>query len=209
MKLNRKFFVRGRSKHERVRTKIHIYFRRKRLECFFLYNGRVELEKYSPAGEDFLMCVEVENFPESVREYANDFDADEHAAMWIEARGKVNGVPDSIRELIKDAEAIQKMLNKLADTLVKDENNKENLEELKQYKENYYYSVEDIAEQLIELSNLDMPEDLKEELKAALYYLKAVAENKYNNDYFRVLYNVLLVITGNETFRSERKILCH
>lgn len=209
MKLNRKFFVRRRSKHERVRTKIHIYFRRKRLECFFLYNGRVELEKYSPAGEDFLMCVEVENFPESVREYANDFDADEHAAMWIEARGKVNGVPDSIRELIKDAEAIQKMLNKLADTLVKDENNKENLEELKQYKENYYYSVEDIAEQLIELSNLDMPEDLKEELKAALYYLKAVAENKYNNDYFRVLYNVLLVITGNETFRSERKILCH
>lgn len=209
MKLNRKFFVWGRSKHERVRTKIHIYFRRKRLECFFLYNGRVELEKYSPAGEDFLMCVEVENFPESVREYANDFDADEHAAMWIEARGKVNGVPDSIRELIKDAEAIQKMLNKLADTLVKDENNKENLEELKQYKENYYYSVEDIAEQLIELSNLDMPEDLKEELKAALYYLKAVAENKYNNDYFRVLYNVLLVITGNETFRSERKILCH
>lgn len=163
-------------------------------------DGRVELEKYSPAGEDFLMCVEVENFPESVREYANDFDADEHAAMWIEARGKVNGVPDSIRELIKDAEAIQKMLNKLADTLVKDENNKENLEELKQHKENYYYSVEDIAEQLIELSNLDIPEDLKEELKAALYYLKAVAENKYNNDYFRVLYNVLLVITGNETF---------
>ncbi len=163
-------------------------------------DGRVELEKYSPAGEDFLMCVEVENFPESVREYANDFDADEHAAMWIEARGKVNGVPDSIRELIKDAEAIQKMLNKLADTLVKDENNKENLEELKQYKKNYYYSVEDIAEQLIKLSNLDMLEDLKEELKAALYYLKAVAKNKYNNDYFRVLYNVLLVITGNETF---------
>lgn len=168
-------------------------------------DGRVELEKYSPAGEDFLMCVEVENFPESVREYANDFDADEHAAMWIEARGKANGVPDSIRELIKDAEAIQKMLNKLADTLVKDENNKENLEELKQYKENYYYSVEDIAEQLIELSNLDMPEDLKEELKAALYYLKAVAENKYNNDYFRVLYNVLLVITEMECFNYDVK----
>lgn len=142
--------------------------------------------------------VEVENFPESVREYANNFDADEHAEMWIEARGRVNGVPNSIRELIEDAEEIQEMLNELADTLVKDENNKENLEELKQYKENYYYSVEDIAEQLIELSNLDMPEDLKEELKAALYYLKAVAENKYNNDYFRVLYNVLLVITGNE-----------
>lgn len=74
------------------------------------------------------------------------------------------------------------------------------MEELKQYKENSCYNTEDIAEQLIELSNLDIPEDLKEELKAALYYLKAVAKNKYNNDYFRVLYNVLLVITGNETF---------
>lgn len=88
-------------------------------------DGRVELEKYSPAGEDFLMCIEVENFPESVREYANYFDADEHAEMWIEARGRVKGVPNSIRELIDDAESIQKMLNKLSDTLAKDGNNKE------------------------------------------------------------------------------------
>ena len=87
-------------------------------------DGRVELETYSPAGENFLMCVEVENFPESVREYANDFDADEHTEMWIEARGRVAGVPNSIRELIEDAEAIKEMLNELADTLVKDENNK-------------------------------------------------------------------------------------
>ncbi len=74
------------------------------------------------------------------------------------------------------------------------------MEELKQYKENSYYNTEDIAEQLIELSNLDMSEDLKEELETALYNLKAMAQNKYNNDCFRVLYNVLLVITGNETF---------
>lgn len=74
------------------------------------------------------------------------------------------------------------------------------MEELKQYKENAYYSVEDIAEQLIELSNLDMSEELKEELENALYYLKSAARNKYNNDYFRVLYNVLLVIAGMEVF---------
>ena len=80
-------------------------------------DGRVELEKYSPAGEDFLICVEIENFPESVRMYANDFDADEHAEMWIEARGRVKGIPESIRELIDDAEGIQKMLNELADAL--------------------------------------------------------------------------------------------
>ena len=80
-------------------------------------DGRVEVQKYSPAGEDFLVCVEVENFPESVREYANDFDADEYAEMWIEARGRVNGVPNSVRELIDDAEEIKKMLNELADVL--------------------------------------------------------------------------------------------
>lgn len=80
-------------------------------------DGRVELQKYSPAGEDFSIIVEVEDFTESVRKYANDFDADEHAEMWIEARGEVNGVPESIRELIEDAEAIQEMLDGLADAL--------------------------------------------------------------------------------------------
>ena len=74
------------------------------------------------------------------------------------------------------------------------------MEELKRYRTNSYYSIEDIAEQLIELSNLDMPEDLKEELKVALDHLKAMAANEYNKDCFRVLYNVLLVITGMEVF---------
>lgn len=162
-------------------------------------DGRVELEKYSPAGEDFLMCVEVENFPESVREYANDFDADEHAAMWIEARGRVRDVPNSIRELIEDAEAIQEMLNELVDAL-EEKNIGNNIEELKQYRENSCYDTNDISESLIELSNLELSEKLKTELDDALFNLKAMAENPYNKDYYRVLYNVLLVITGNETF---------
>lgn len=37
-------------------------------------DGRVELETYSPAGEDFCICVEVENFPEAVMKYWEDFD---------------------------------------------------------------------------------------------------------------------------------------
>lgn len=74
------------------------------------------------------------------------------------------------------------------------------MNELKQYKENSYYHIEDIAEQLIELSNLGMSEELKEELENALSYLQSAAQNPYNKDYYRVLYNVLLVITGNETF---------
>lgn len=165
----------------------------------YINDGRVELEKYSPAGEDFSMCVEVQNFPESVREYANDFDADEHAEMWIEARGRVSGVPESIRELIDDAEAIQEMLNELADAL-DGKRQENNIEELKQYRENSYYDTDDISESLIELSNLEHTEELKKELKNALCWLESAAQNKYDKDYFRVLYNVLLVITNNETF---------
>ena len=79
---------------------------------------RVELEWYSPAGEDFVMCVLVENFPEAVAEYAADFDIDEHIAMWIEAKHNgVSGVP-SARELVHDAEDIDKYLQELAAALM-------------------------------------------------------------------------------------------
>ena len=74
------------------------------------------------------------------------------------------------------------------------------MKDLKKYIENSSYCVEDIAEQLIKLSNLESSEELKRELEDGLYFLKAAAENKYNSNYFRVLYNVLLVITGNECF---------
>lgn len=80
-------------------------------------DGRVEIEKYSPAGEDFSICVEVENFPEAVAECAAGFNIDEHIAMWIEAkRHGVKGVP-STRELVHDAEDIDKMLQEFAAAL--------------------------------------------------------------------------------------------
>ncbi len=42
------------------------------------------------------------------------------------------------------------------------------MEELKQYRENSYYDIEDVVEQLIELSNLERSEELKQELKNGL-----------------------------------------
>ena len=72
------------------------------------------------------------------------------------------------------------------------------MEELRKYKENSYYDVEDITEQLIELSNLEISDELKDDLNNALYQLKDCARNKYNSDFFRTLYNVLLVIAGME-----------
>lgn len=81
-----------------------------------------EFIQNSPAGEDFFFDIsasDVHNAGDMVREirsYANDFDAEEHAKMWIEAQGKVSGVPD-VKTLVKDADAIELMLNKLASAM--------------------------------------------------------------------------------------------
>lgn len=79
-------------------------------------DGSIELEKYSPAGEDFSICVGAENFVGNVKEYAASFDQEEHIEMWVLARHTVSGVP-SIKELVKDAEDIDKMLKELAEAL--------------------------------------------------------------------------------------------
>lgn len=80
-------------------------------------DGNIELEKYSPAGEDFIITVGAEKFVENVKEYAAHFDQEEHIEMRVEARrNKVSGVP-SIKELVKDAEDIDAMLKELAEAL--------------------------------------------------------------------------------------------
>jgi hypothetical protein len=80
-------------------------------------DGYVELGKHSPAGEDFWFVADKKDFVESVREYAAYFSPDEHIEMWIQARNSgVRGVP-STRELVKDAEDIDKMLRELARAL--------------------------------------------------------------------------------------------
>lgn len=83
-----------------------------------IYDGWVELEKYSPCGEDFVMAINFDSenqdgsFMKNLKEYMEDYDPDEHAELWIGGRGK-NGVPSSIRELIEDAEAIGEMIKEL------------------------------------------------------------------------------------------------
>lgn len=73
------------------------------------------------------------------------------------------------------------------------------LENLKQFHHASYYDCNDIAEKLLELAGLDDSNgELGEELLDALYQIKAIAENPYNSDYYRVLYNVLLKIAGME-----------
>ncbi len=89
--------------------------------CYCNERNYVELEKYSPAGEDFSMIIDfddnpIDSFMENLKEYANDFDIDEHVEMWIPERGK-GGCPRSISELLEDAEAIIDMIVELYETL--------------------------------------------------------------------------------------------
>ena len=78
----------------------------------------IELEKYSPAGEDFIFSVtDLSNIPGAVPEYADGFDTDEHIEMWILARRSgVSGIPTAA-ELVEDARDIKNMLMELADAL--------------------------------------------------------------------------------------------
>ena len=87
-------------------------------------DNEIEIENWSPAGENIVEYLDKTiDIPSQMQNIADNFDADEHAEMWIEHRGK-NGVPGSIRVLLNDADAIQEMYNKLAHSLKFGGNNK-------------------------------------------------------------------------------------
>lgn len=77
----------------------------------------IELRKFSPLGEDFVFSVDADKFIEGVREYRQDFDPDEHAVMWFNAKDKVPGVPQNLQDLLNDANAIDEMIDDLAGEL--------------------------------------------------------------------------------------------
>lgn len=76
-------------------------------------DGSMELEQSSPAGEDIVFALEGRDIPKEMREYAANFDVDEHVGLHAANRGK-NGCPKTFRELVHNAEEVQSMLNKLA-----------------------------------------------------------------------------------------------
>ena len=67
----------------------------------------------------------------------------------------------------------------------------ERMEDLKKYSASSYYGVEDITEKLMRFSEIE-DNGIKEELTDAIYQVKAMAENPYNSDCWKILYNVLL-----------------
>ena len=79
-----------------------------------------EIEFYSPEGEDVCETIWYDGTDagliEGFRQLADNFDADEHAEMWIDGRGK-RGIPDSVRALIDDAENIKDTLLNVSEKL--------------------------------------------------------------------------------------------
>ena len=78
-----------------------------------------EIQRYSPAGEDlsFIVCHNdnVKAAIKEIEDYVEHFDEDEHIEMWVQARNSgVHGVP-SIKELVKDAEEIHRMLDEMSE----------------------------------------------------------------------------------------------
>lgn len=84
--------------------------------CHWQENGDLELENWSPAGENLVEYAPAPDVIKNFVENARAFDVDEHIEMWIGARGSTSGVP-STRVLCQDAEEIDEMLNDLADAL--------------------------------------------------------------------------------------------
>lgn len=78
----------------------------------------ITFNQMSSAGEDFefVICTNDDNeVPQKVRDYANDFDVDDHVK---EVMG-MDGAP-SLEELLNDAKEILTSINELADTLEKE-----------------------------------------------------------------------------------------
>lgn len=74
-------------------------------ECF-------DISNYSPAGEDLCEAIwDDKSIVENLQAIADDFDPEEHADMWYNMRAC--GQPTSLRELLKDADAIKKMYETL------------------------------------------------------------------------------------------------
>lgn len=85
-------------------------------------DGAVELECYTPAGEDWIVNLSfdgtVNGFLEEIWEYYEDFDVDEAVEPLVECRGQ-RGVPSSIRTLVEDAEWKDSELKSLYDDALK------------------------------------------------------------------------------------------
>lgn len=104
-----------------------------------------DIRQASPAGEDFGFFIrhgdDVEKAIKEIKEYAYDFDIDEHVELNLGGRGA-----PGVSELVEDAKEIQKMLDLLADGVnwCEQKTLGETLAEAEERSEGYYgYTLEE------------------------------------------------------------------
>lgn len=80
----------------------------------------IELTVFTPLGEDYTVSLiytgTALSFVEEFKEYSDNFDPEDHAAMWIEHRGE-RGIPNSIQALLNDALWIKSFLDRVSQEL--------------------------------------------------------------------------------------------
>lgn len=139
-----------------------------------------EIEFYSPEGEDIHECIFYdgtdEGFLKAFRDNAEKFDADEHAETYVEFRGN-RGVPESVRDLIEDAEWIKDTLLSVADELEAEENT-ENLSCMNR-RQFYDYIIE----------NFDISGEAGRLINNILHYVESQGMDE--NEQYLTLYELL------------------
>lgn len=154
-----------------------------------------EMRKYSPLGKDFSMLIDfseenpVDTFMNDLQDYYSGFDPEEHAAMWIENRGK-NGTPNSIQDLLDDAKDIEDMIGELIQYLEDDDEEKD--------MKNTSYHMEMNVGKLKEIIK-DLPDDMPV-FVACQGYCNYNFDRKQpfdDTDTFGIIYDGKLFITDN------------
>lgn len=84
----------------------------------------IEINQCTPEGEDWWETIwfdgTYEGFTNAIEERVLNFDIDDEVEVWIPSRGK-GGCPNSIMDLVHDAEWKQKTLENLLDDLQENE----------------------------------------------------------------------------------------
>ncbi|RGN40868.1 hypothetical protein DXB64_03505 [Bacteroides uniformis] len=81
--------------------------------------------KYTPAGQDFSFPVtmqddDLNSLIGSIKEYYDNFDVDEEAYLWLDETGHgKNGAPYRMKDVVKDMEEAEKMIDRLLDAILK------------------------------------------------------------------------------------------
>lgn len=76
--------------------------------------GYEDFSYFTPCGEDFIFTLRhddnAESLSEALTKYAESFDPEDHAVNWYNHQKDTVGVPESLKDLLEDAENIKTTL---------------------------------------------------------------------------------------------------